>query len=63
MSDINDPNSTELSNTEIPVDQQSQSYFAVPWWQYQVSTEFEIATRTFADWYRFIFTRSTRSRT
>ena len=45
-------NSTELSNTEIPVDQQSQSYFAVPWWQYQVSTEFEIATRTFADWYR-----------
>ncbi len=52
MSDINDPNSTELSNTEIPVDQQSQSYFSVPWWQYQVSTEFEIATRTFADWYR-----------
>ena len=53
MSDINDSNSTELSNTmKYPIDQQSQSYFSIPWWQYQVSNEFEIATRAFSDWYR-----------
>lgn len=37
---------------EINLDQQSQSYFPVAWWQYQVSDEFEVSTRHFSDWYR-----------
>ena len=36
----------------IALDQQSQSYFPLPCWQYQISSEFEIATRNFSDWYR-----------
>jgi ATP-dependent Zn protease len=33
-------------------DQQSQSYFPLTSWQSQISDEFEIATRSFSDWYR-----------
>ena len=45
----NQPSSKQL---EIKFDQQSQSYFPVAWWQYQVSDEFEVSTRHFSDWYR-----------
>lgn len=47
--------STDLSPSQemnIALDQQSQSYFPLPCWQYQISSEFEIATRNFSDWYR-----------
>ena len=37
---------------EVTLDQQPQSYFPVAWWQYQISDEFEVATRHFSDWYR-----------
>jgi ATP-dependent Zn protease len=50
--EIYSSSSSHDPQTEIALDQQSQSYFPVAWWQYQVSDEFEVATRHFSDWYR-----------
>ena len=48
--DVNNQSSSK--QLEIKLDLQSQSYFPVAWWQYQVSDEFEVSTRHFSDWYR-----------
>ena len=37
---------------ENSIEQQAQKYFPTASWQHRVSDEFEIAARTFSDWYR-----------
>ena len=37
---------------ENSIEQQAQKYFSTANWQYQISDEFEMATRAFSDWYR-----------
>lgn len=43
---------TENSVNESTIEQDPQKYFPTASWQYQISTEFELATRAFSDWYR-----------
>jgi ATP-dependent Zn protease len=37
---------------ESSIEQDPQKYFPTASWQYQISNEFELATRAFSDWYR-----------
>lgn len=37
---------------ETSLEQDPQKYFPTASWQYQISNEFELATRAFSDWYR-----------
>ena len=37
---------------ESSIEQYPQKYFPTASWQYQISNEFELSTRTFSDWYR-----------
>jgi len=48
LEQLNNDNKT----IENSVEQRSQKYFSSANWQYQISNEFELATRTFSDWYR-----------
>lgn len=62
ISDNFELSSTDFSSTDLyphstkqienKIEQQAQKYFSVANWQYDVSDEFEMATRTFSDWYR-----------
>jgi len=43
---------SSVVGSESSLGQDPQKYFPTASWQYQISTEFELSTRAFSDWYR-----------